>query len=254
MSIYGKIPENISPLHALDSIGETIILADKDYNVVWMNAQAHQVLSTVAPLFGLTSSRDMIGLNMSRFHRKPEQQKKFMDELSGSHRARITIRDQFVADIVITPIQKGSQPVEGFVVMLMDVTTKAEEEKEKEKLIKALSTPILKIWSNAIALPLIGEFNVNRFDLLISSILEECSANQIEFVLLNLSDLYTFDNDVEYQMQKLIDCVNLIGAQCILVGIPPALARLMTNLNRNILIFSTTYEGLKYIIEADNEQ
>ncbi len=69
--------------------------------------------------------------------------------------------------------------------MLMDVTTRTEEEKEKEKLINALSTPILKVWSNTIALPLIGEFDIVYVDLLISAVLEECSSNQIEFVLLN---------------------------------------------------------------------
>ncbi|OAH52540.1 MULTISPECIES: hypothetical protein [Bacillaceae] len=65
--------------------------------------------------------------------------------------------------------------------MPMDVTTRAEE----EKLINALSTPILKVWSNTIALPLISEFDIVRFDLLICAVLEECSSNQIEFVLLN---------------------------------------------------------------------
>jgi rsbT co-antagonist protein RsbR len=249
MNAYGKIPENISPLYALDSIGETIIIADQDYNLVWMNSQAVQLLSAIAPLFGMTGSHEMIGLNMSHFHRKPEQQKKFMDKLSGSHRARITIRDQFVADIVITPIKKDGQPLEGYVVMLMDVTTKAEEEEEKEKLIKALSTPILTVWSNTIALPLIGKFDIDRFDLLISTVLEKCTSNQIEFVLLDLSGLDKLENGLKQQIQKLMDCISLIGAQCILVGINPALAISMTDLDRNTLICSTTYEGLQYIIK-----
>lgn len=250
MNIPKKLPENITPLHALNSIGETIMIADKNYNLVWMNAHASQLLSAVAPLFGLASSEEIVGLNMSRFHHKPEQQKKFMDELSSSHRARIEIRGQFVADIVITPIQEGSRPLEGYVVMLMDVTTKAEEEKEKEKLINALSTPILKVWSNAIALPLIGEFDMNRFDLLISTVLEACSSQQIKFVLFNLSGLYQFNHVTKQQMQKMIDCLNLIGAQGILVGIPPALAMSMTDLNRNTLIFRTTHDGLQYIINS----
>lgn len=249
MNAHGKIPENISPLHALDSIGETIMIADQDYNLIWMNSNAAQLLSAVAPLFGMTGSHEMIGLNMSHFHRTPEQQKKFMDELSGSHRARITIRDQFVADIVITPIKKNSQSVEGYVVMLMDVTTKVEEEKEKEKLINALSIPILNVWSNTIALPLIGEFDIVRFDLLISAVLEECSSSQIEFVLLNLNGLHKVEYELNRQIQKLIDCVSLIGAQCILVGINPTLALSMQDLNRKTLIFSTTYEGLQYIIK-----
>ncbi|TDL30851.1 RsbR, positive regulator of sigma-B [Jeotgalibacillus sp. S-D1] len=245
------LPEGISPLYALNSIGETILIAYASYTIVWMNAQAKELLSVVAPLYGLKNSDELIGLNMNHFHRRPEYQEKLMGGLSEMHRSRITIRDRFVADIVITPIRQEQGPIDGYVVMLMDVTTKAEEEDKKEKFINALSTPVLRVWSNAIALPLIGEFDIERFDQLIMNILVKCSSEQVEYVLLNLSEVYIGESNLTGLFQKLIDCISLIGSQCILVGIPPSLATSLTGLDRDILTFSTTYDGLQYIIQNE---
>ncbi|SFC94760.1 hypothetical protein SAMN05443252_10987 [Bacillus sp. OV322] len=46
--------------------------------------------------------------------------------------------------------------------MLMDVTTKADEEKKKEQLIRDLSVPILTIWEKTIVLPLVGDLDLDR--------------------------------------------------------------------------------------------
>ncbi|PLS18524.1 RsbR, positive regulator of sigma-B [Bacillus sp. M6-12] len=249
MKSIGAIPKNISLLHALDSIGETIIISDKDYNILWMNSNATELLSQVAPLFGLSSAEDLIGVNMNYFHRHPEHQRDIMDRLSGRHRARINIRDRFVADIVITPIVEEHSQVTGYIVMLMDVTTKAEEDKEKEKLISALSVPMIKIWENTIAIPLIGEFDNDRADRLISSLLKEAAAHNIHYVLVDLSGLYQFNDQTKFYIQKLYDSPSLLGTQCILVGITPELAMAAGELNRSILSFHSAHAGLKFILD-----
>ncbi|WP_257967929.1 hypothetical protein [Peribacillus deserti] len=142
-----------------------------------MNSRAKQLFSIIAPLFGLSDANEIIGLNMNHFHKRPQHQNKIMETMSEGHRARITIKDQFVGDIVITPIKNEESVIEGYVVMLMDVTTKAEEERKKEHLIHALSIPMIRIWKKTIALPLIGEFDLDRGDRLISSVLQECASD-----------------------------------------------------------------------------
>jgi rsbT co-antagonist protein RsbR len=253
MNEVGSIPNEISMLRALNSIGENIIIADKQFLIKWMNSNASNLLSVVAPLYQLEDSQSFIGLSMDYFHKRPELQRQVMDRLETTHRTRITIRDRFVTDIVVTPIMNDLNEIEGYVVMLMDVTTKSEEEKKKEKLIKELSIPILHVWKNTIALPLIGEFDAERADLLISSVLMECSSNRIEYVLISLNGLSNFDSEVQFYIQKLYDCLKLIGAKCILVGISPKLAISMGALERDIPTYSSTYAGLEVIIEQQKQ-
>ncbi len=253
MNEVGSIPNEISMLRALNSIGENIIIADKQFLIKWMNSNASKLLSVVAPLYQLEDSQSFIGLSMDYFHKRPELQRQVMDRLETTHRTRITIRDRFVTDIVVTPIMNDLNEIEGYIVMLMDVTTKSEEEKKKEKLIKELSIPILHVWKNTIALPLIGEYDAERADLLISSVLMECSAHRIEYVLISLIGLRNFDSEVQFYIQKLYDCLKLIGAKCILVGISPKLAISMGALERDIPTYSSTYAGLEVIIEQQKQ-
>lgn len=251
MTAIGTLPKNVSLLAAIDSIGETIIIADKNYNISWMNSRAAQLLSSVAPLFGYNDVKELLGKSMDQFHEHPPYQRKIMEYLDKSHRARITIQNQFVADIIITPIRDKMNETQGFVVMLMDVTTKAEEDKEKEMLIQALSVPMISIWKHTLALPLIGKFDKERADLVISSVLQECTGTKIHYVLIDLNGLYAFEDETKFELQKLNDCLNLIGTQCILVGMTPKLAMTAGDLNKNILSFHTAYDGLQHIMKIE---
>lgn len=248
MKYIGEVPENISLLDALDSIGENIIIADNNYNIAWMNSCATQLFTVVAPLFGFAEVEQMIGVNMGRFHKNPQYQKKIMDGLSENHRARINILDRFVTDIVITSIKNKTQEIDGYVVMLMDVTTKAEEEKRKDNLISTLSVPILKIWKKTIAVPLIGEFDIDRANKLLTSIVTESAANQIEFALIDVSGISTYDDVIGNHIQSLNDTLKLIGTNCIIVGITPELAMSIRSLKTDIPTFSSAHAGLQYII------
>lgn len=247
MTSIGELPENISLLHAIDSIGENIIVADIDYNIAWMNSRA--LFSKVIPLFNISDVKDLLGMNMGRFHRNPAYQERIMDELTEVHRAHINIRDSLVADIVITPIKNEIGKIEGYIVMLLDVTTKAEDEKKRDKLIKGLSVPIMHIWDKTIALPLIGDFTQERGEDLISSVLNECASTNIEYALINLRGLNKFNSGVQSSINALNDCLQLMGTECILVGITPKLAMTFGETNKHMRIFSSSHEALKYIIK-----
>lgn len=249
------IPINISGTEALNSIGENIIIADKEFTITWMNTKATVSLTAIAPLFGLTKAEDMIGLKMDYFHKKPNYQRNIMKELQEGHRARINIRGKFVADIVITTIKSNNNPdqIEGYMVMLMDVTSQAEEEMKKEKLIKDLSAPILNIWEKTIALTLVGELDLSRGETLISTVLEECVSKGIEYVMISLRGINSFDDSVRQNLQKLYDCLKLIGVEFIVVGIKPKLALNIREF-RDILTFSDAHAGLKYIISCQGKK
>ena len=248
MTAIGTIPENIKLLSALDYIGETIIIADNSYTIRWMNTEACKLLAEIAPLYGIKDCQEMIGMNMDLFHQYPAHQNKVMDNLTEVHRSRITIKNEFVTDIVITPIKNEQEIIEGYIVMLMDVTTQAEEQKRNEKLIKELSIPILNIWDRTIALPLIGEFDKDRSDRLIATVLTECAEKGIEYVLVDLSGLTEFESQIRYQIEMLTDSLSLLGATCILVGINPKLAMSIVKLESRTRTFSSAHDGLRYII------
>ncbi|WP_067725268.1 STAS domain-containing protein [Oceanobacillus damuensis] len=245
-----SLPINITGTDALNSIGENIIIADVNYKIIWLNSYARQSLNKIAPLYGSSNSDDLIGLSMDFFHKEPAHQRQVMSGLENGHRARINIKNKFIADIVVTPIkslQHQNEEIEGYMVMLMDVTSQADEEKRLQEKVRELSAPILNIWDNTIALTLVGEFDVSRGETIIPAVLEECISNEVEFVMVSLSGINNFDDSVRQTLQKLYECLKLIGVQCIIVGIKPNLAVRIGALS-NIATFSDAHDGLKYII------
>ncbi|WP_245844285.1 STAS domain-containing protein [Oceanobacillus rekensis] len=245
------LPIHITGTDALNSIGENIIIADIDYKIIWLNSYARQSLNSIVPLYGLSNSDDLMGLSMDFFHKEPTYQRQVMSGLKNGHRARINIKNEFIADIVITPIknmQAQNQEIEGYMVMLMDVTSQADEAKRLEEKVRELSAPILNIWDNTIALTLVGEFDIDRGETIIPVVLEECISKDIEFVMVSLRGINNFDDSVRQTLQKLYDCLKLLGVQCIIVGINPNLAVRIGALS-NIATFRDAHEGLKYIMK-----
>ncbi|TAA72602.1 STAS domain-containing protein [Planococcus salinarum] len=253
MAAIGTIPSTISLLSALDHIGETIMIADTSYNITWMNSEACRLLAEVSPLYGIDNCEEIIGMNMDLFHKVPKHQREMMSKLKDIHRSRINIRDEFVTDIVITPIIAEDSRIDGYIIMLMDVTTQAEEQARTKKLLKELSIPMLHIWDKTIALPLIGEFDKMRSNELIATVLTECANKDIEYVLVDLSGITEFENQVRYQIQMMTDSLSLIGTSCILVGISPKLAMSIVQLQSGTPTFSSAYSGLQYIMAKQKE-
>ncbi|MDM5201078.1 STAS domain-containing protein [Fictibacillus enclensis] len=249
-----QIGINISNADLLNSIGEVIIISDTEYRIVWLNKKAEEVMKSIYSLYGLNSTDDIIGKSMDFFHKNPKYQRLIMDkDLNDGHKARINIKGKIIADIIITPIQNNKELV-GYTVMLMDMTTKDEEERRKDRLIQELSVPILHIWDKTIALPLYGDMNVLRGEHIITTVLQECVDKRIRYVMLSLAGVTSFDETVHYNLNRLTETLRLIGVQSIMVGINPDLA-LAIQERIDAPIFKDAHSGLKYIInlEKDNE-
>ncbi|SDJ69330.1 STAS domain-containing protein [Sediminibacillus albus] len=248
MKSLGEVPANISSCEVLQVIGENIILADKDYNVVWLNPAAVNLLSGLVDDYGLENVEQFVGLNMSFFHSRPAYQQAIMERLENSHRSRIIIKDKIVTDIVINPIKNEQNAILGYVVLLLDVTTKAQEEERKEKLINELSVPLLHIWDNAIAVPLAGPMNVERFDYILASLLDKCKANEALYAAIDLSGVTEWHEEIANQIDRMINGLSLMGTSCIIVGIKPELAKRLGSYAYEVPIFSTMKAAIKFII------
>jgi rsbT co-antagonist protein RsbR len=253
MTAIGKLPGTIEYKWILESIGENIIIADKGYNVLWMNAKAKQLFEQVAYLFGVEDVRNMVGMNMTAFHRNPQYQLDIMKNLTSTHRATINIKDEYIADIVITPIRNAKEEVEGYIVMLMDVTEKTRKETEQEQLIKELSVPILQVWNHVLALPIIGVLNEDRYNTLLERVLDECIKTRAQYILIDLSGLKKMDDVSGFQINKMCQALGLLGVTCYIVGISPHLALSLTDFDYSWTTFSSTEEGLKHVFSKEKK-
>ncbi|WP_108671471.1 STAS domain-containing protein [Peribacillus acanthi] len=247
MSI-GKLPNNLMLENVLEVIDETILVADLEFRLVWMNSAAIRTLNPLMELYGIKNDENILGKHMDFFHKKPKHQNRIMENLSHSHRTRISIKDRYFAETVITPIFDHEEVKQGYLLMLLDVTEKAKQEKEREKMIDLLSTPIMKLWDYILAAPIVGVLNDDRAERLTYKVLENCVKERAEYFLLDVSSLNEIDTNTGHYINKICQSLRLIGTKCFIVGVTPQLALSIANHHYEWKTFSHVQNALIEIL------
>ncbi len=114
--------------------------------------------------------------------------------------------------------------------------------------IQELSTPILQIWENVVALPVIGVVDTKRSADIMERLLSEIVARQSQFVILDITGVEVVDTKTADHFVKMIRASQLLGARCVLTGIRPAVAQTLVDIGMNLSSIATManlQEGLK---------
>ena len=164
------------------------------------------------------------------------------------------------------PIFRGKEIVgaRGVVVDITDLKRNEEalrhsEEKLKDLVEKlrlsqdALSTPVVQIWDNVLALPLIGIVDDRRAQHVMEVLLRNIVATQSELVILDVTGVTAMDSQVASYVMQTARAASLLGASCILTGIQPDVAQTVIDLGLDmtkVVIRKDMREGLRWALRA----
>jgi rsbT co-antagonist protein RsbR len=90
--------------------------------------------------------------------------------------------------------------------------------KKSEEKYLSLSTPVVPIFENLAILPLIGQVDEVRADMMISHVLDECKKLSIHQLIIDLSGVYEVNPLFQEGIMKLIDSLKLLGIEPTLSG------------------------------------
>jgi anti-anti-sigma regulatory factor len=100
--------------------------------------------------------------------------------------------------------------------------------------IMALTSPIIEVWSGVLALPLAGQFDLRRSQIVREKLLVAVSARQAHAVIVDLTGIGTVDELTANELLRLTSALGLLGAKAYLTGISPESAQTMSSLSRPI--------------------
>jgi len=100
--------------------------------------------------------------------------------------------------------------------------------------IRELSTPVIRLHDRVLLLPLIGAIDTHRADQLMETVLLKVVEEQAHVVVIDIAGVLVVDTKVADHLLKTTEAVRLLGAQTILSGISPAIAKTIVNLGMNI--------------------
>ncbi|MFZ6654926.1 STAS domain-containing protein [Undibacterium sp. TJN19] len=97
-----------------------------------------------------------------------------------------------------------------------------------------LSTPVVKLWQNVLALPLIGTLDSARTQVVMENLLQKIVETGAAIAIIDITGVPTVDTLVAQHLMKTIAAARLMGADCIISGIRPQIAQTIVHLGVNL--------------------
>ncbi|WP_445493087.1 STAS domain-containing protein [Niallia sp. 03133] len=116
-----------------------------------------------------------------------------------------------------------------------------------------LSVPVVPITDKVAILPIIGDIDTERAQLLMEETLAKTRKMGISHLIMDISGVMIIDTMVANELFKITDALNLLGIETIFSGIRPEIAQTMVSLGLNVekLVFRA---NLKQALTALNKE
>lgn len=121
----------------------------------------------------------------------------------------------------------------------------------RKREMETLSSPIIEVWAGVLALPLIGQFDAERSELVRVKLLDAVIARKARHVILDLTGLELVDAAVAHEIARSWRALALLGSRTYLTGISPSNAQIMAQLDEDLpalLCLRSLEEALRKII------
>jgi rsbT co-antagonist protein RsbR len=110
--------------------------------------------------------------------------------------------------------------------------------RQQEELLE-LSTPVVRLWTGILMLPLIGTLDSARTQVVMESLLEAIVKANAHTAIIDITGVPTVDTVVAQHLLKTVAAARLMGADCIISGIRPQIAQTIVHLGINLLDLTT---------------
>jgi rsbT co-antagonist protein RsbR len=97
-----------------------------------------------------------------------------------------------------------------------------------------LSTPVVELWDDILALPLVGTLDSARTQVVMETLLQKVVQTGAAIAIIDITGVPTVDTLVAQHLLKTVAATRLMGADCIISGIRPQIAQTIVHLGVNL--------------------
>lgn len=120
-----------------------------------------------------------------------------------------------------------------YTVEVFQKTRELVIQRQQQELLE-LSTPVVQLWRNVLALPLIGTLDSARTQVVMENLLQKIVDTGALIAIIDITGVPTVDTLVAQHLLKTIAAARLMGADCIISGIRPQIAQTIVHLGVNL--------------------
>lgn len=103
-----------------------------------------------------------------------------------------------------------------------------------------MSTPVTAIWEDILMLPVVGIIDSKRAQEVMNAILVAIAQTQSKAIIMDISGVAVVDTAVANHLIKITKATKLMGCECTISGVSPAIAQTMVELGIDVGTVQTT--------------
>jgi rsbT co-antagonist protein RsbR len=242
----------------LNAIADGIIVADAQGNLTHFNPAAEQMLGLGKVEVDPEAWSSTYGFFKPDGSAFPSTELPLYRSLKGETVEGVEMIVRHAGRPQGTWLSVGSRPmlddagtVCGGVVVFRDIGERKRWEKELElQLVREqeknltlermrlamqeLSTPVLEVWDDVLALPVIGIVDSKRSTDIMERLLHEVEHKQCRFVIIDITGVEIIDTATADHFIKIVNAVQILGARCVLTGARGAVAQTLASLGMDL--------------------
>jgi rsbT co-antagonist protein RsbR len=166
----------------------------------------------------------------------PRETATFVFSLKQPLFARVRTELKGNADAIAEETWNASMLLDQLGLHTMEAYQKSREqviERQQRELLE-LSTPVVELWDDVLALPLVGTLDSQRTQIVMESLLQKIVQTSASIAIIDITGVPTVDTLVAQHLLKTVAATRLMGADCIISGIRPQIAQTIVHLGVNL--------------------
>ena len=227
----------------IDELRQWKSLADRAPDAIAL-LDMHGVLTYANAAFGALVEKEesLEGLNVAQFFVRSDDYGSIdlMLRTWGNFRGDLELRraggSSLVAHVVVFVITNERGRPTSLGCIARDRTDEIQKEEDRrflqdavieshEKLILELETPLLPVARGVLLMPLVGRIDSRRADRILTALLDGVVAHHAHVVILDITGVPAVDDAVALGLVRAANAVRLLGAETLLAGVGPLVAR-----------------------------
>lgn len=120
-----------------------------------------------------------------------------------------------------------------------------------------LSTPVVQLWDQILALPLIGTLDSERTQVVMENLLQNIVSTGSSIAIIDITGVPLVDTLVAQHLLKTVAAARLMGADCIISGIRPQIAQTIVHLGvdlTNVVSKATLADAFAIALQRTNRK
>jgi rsbT co-antagonist protein RsbR len=133
---------------------------------------------------------------------------------------------------LVDELWAASTLLDGLGLLTIETYQRGREQiiQRQQRELLELSTPVVRLWDDILALPLVGTLDSARTQIVMETLLQMIVDTSAAIAIIDITGVPTVDTLVAQHLLKTVAATRLMGADCIISGIRPQIAQTIVHL------------------------